>query len=172
MYCKRDDVLRALTSFLYPDNQAYLKEITDLVWVASIMSEFSYQANEHTQDVLKERIFALMEERSNILKEARSRFPPPLDFDSIAPYLSGRHELEVGDLAVIANMYHRLVVHEKRTTKNVFRSWYDDAWRFGRQQRLMPLKKGTKRPCTLRPEVFIRLGTELCLRPRSDGLLG
>lgn len=141
MLITKERVSEYLKGFLTSEDQArlaqYLDLIIDLSWMGSIILEYGFQCSESTREESRKRFFETIYRLSDARKEAEV----PVDMSQYEyrhqPVYQGSHPLTIDDFAVVCDLYHKLVVEDKKVTEDKLIPWLEEAWDAGVHQQLV-----------------------------------
>ena len=169
MTINRQVVLRYLNDFFNEEdkNHQHIDLIVDLSWIGAIILEFGFQCSKDKQEERKEKLFGFIEKLSETMAEAKI-LANNYEYDHVFPAQSNKPTFK--DLAVVCDLFYKIVVQEKTISKEKMLEWLTKAWNFGTQQRRvynMEIEGGVMNEYG----VVISFGADLVMFGKSRGFL-
>lgn len=106
MLIARKKVHSYLSDFLFLDDQKHLELITDLSWCATIVFECAFQCPKKTLAKKKEKLFALIEQISELKKTSKIAAKSDYSF-FLNPAFSGK-QVTIEDISIACDLFYKL----------------------------------------------------------------
>ena len=143
MLITRTKVEEYLRLFLDPEDQIHIALVIDLSWMARIILEYGFQC---PRDAVvgakrKKKFFNLLQRLSDIRKEANVPIDTTEYSYSYEPVFKNEKRLMIEDLAIVCDLFYKIVEEDKKVSRDKLLEWLEEAWDIGvYQQRVYSME--------------------------------